>query len=53
MQGLSKLFSRHRRFDDISVSIQEHIDERAEELMEEGMGRDQSRAGGHGANSAM
>ena len=39
MQSLSKLFSRRRRFDDISVSIQEHIEERAEELMEEGMAR--------------
>jgi len=42
MQGLSKLFNRHRRFDDISVSIQEHIGERAEELMEEGMGREEA-----------
>jgi predicted permease len=42
MQGLSKLFSRRRRFDDISVSIQEHIDERTEELMEEGMPREQA-----------
>jgi predicted permease len=42
MQGLSKLFNRHRRFDDISVSIQEHIDERAEELMEEGIAREQA-----------
>jgi predicted permease len=45
MQGLNKLFSRHRRFDDISVSIQEHIDERAEELMEEGMGREEAEQG--------
>jgi predicted permease len=33
-------FSRKRRYDDISVSIQEHIDERVDELMEEGMSRD-------------
>jgi predicted permease len=39
MQGLSKLFNRRRRYDDISVSIQEHIEERTEELMEEGMAR--------------
>ena len=32
------LFSR-RRYDDLSVSIREHIAERAEELMEEGMPR--------------
>jgi predicted permease len=37
MQGLRKLFRRSRRFDDISVSVQEHIAERTEELMEEGM----------------
>ncbi len=39
MQGLRKLFSRRRRYDDISVSIQEHIEERTEELMAEGMPR--------------
>jgi predicted permease len=42
MQGLSKLFSRRRRYDDISVSIQEHIEERTEELMDEGMARKQA-----------
>jgi len=31
---------RKRRYDDISVSIQEHIDERTDELMDEGMPRD-------------
>jgi predicted permease len=38
----SHLFSRKRRYDDISVSIQEHIDERIDELMEEGMSRDEA-----------
>ncbi|MGA2809014.1 MAG: ABC transporter permease [Terracidiphilus sp.] len=42
MQGLSKLFSRRRRYDDISVSIREHIEERTEELMAEGMSPDQA-----------
>lgn len=42
MHGLSRLFSRHRRYDDISVSIREHIQERAEELMDEGMPREQA-----------
>src|ERR1039457_1899728 len=42
MQTLGKLFSRRRRYDDLSVSIQEHIQERAEELMEEGMARKQA-----------
>jgi predicted permease len=35
----NRLLGRGRRFDDISVSIQEHIDERVDELMEEGMSR--------------
>ncbi|MGH9604858.1 MAG: permease prefix domain 1-containing protein [Terracidiphilus sp.] len=38
MPLLSRLF-RRRRYDDLSVSIQEHIGERTEELMEEGMAR--------------
>jgi predicted permease len=37
MSFLSQLFSRRRHYDDLSVSIREHIAERAEELMEEGM----------------
>jgi predicted permease len=39
MRFLNRLFNRRRRYDDLSVSIEEHIDERTEELMEEGMGR--------------
>ena len=39
MRTLNRLFGRSRRYDDLSVSIQEHIDERTEELMEEGMPR--------------
>lgn len=42
MHMLSRLFSRRRRYDDIAVSIQEHIDERADELEEEGMPRDEA-----------
>jgi len=42
MQWLSQLFSRGRRFDDLSVSIQEHIAERMDELVEEGMTRKQA-----------
>ena len=41
MQILSKLF-RRRRYDDIAVSIQEHIEERTEELMQEGRSRKQA-----------
>jgi predicted permease len=35
-------FFRNRRYDDISVSIQEHLDERVDELMEEGMSRNEA-----------
>ncbi|WP_236657316.1 ABC transporter permease [Acidisarcina polymorpha] len=35
-------FSRKRRYDDISVSIQEHLDERVDELMEAGASRDEA-----------
>lgn len=39
MSVLNRLFRRSSRYDDLTVSIQEHIEERAEELMEEGMPR--------------
>jgi predicted permease len=42
MTPLSSLFSRRRRYNDISVSVQEHIAERADELEEEGMPRAQA-----------
>jgi predicted permease len=35
----SWLFTRRRRYEDLSVSIQEHIEERADELIDEGMPR--------------
>ncbi|WP_263352466.1 ABC transporter permease [Acidicapsa acidisoli] len=41
MSRFSRFF-RNRRFDDISVSIQEHIDERTDELIGEGMSRDEA-----------
>ncbi len=37
MSWFSPLFSRKRRYDDLSVSIQEHLDERIDELVAEGM----------------
>jgi predicted permease len=37
MRWLVSLFSRRRRYDDLSASIREHIEERTEELMEGGM----------------
>ena len=51
-RSCSRFFSRNRRYDDISVSIQEHIDERIDELMEEGMPRDEAEQA-RAANSAM
>lgn len=43
MRPLTRMFGRlsgrRRRFDDLSVSIREHIEERTEELMEEGVSR--------------
>ena len=39
MSWFKRLFARKRRYNDISVSIQEHLDERIDELMEEGMSR--------------
>ena len=42
MSPFSRFFFRNRRYDDISVSIQEHLDERVDELMEEGMSRDEA-----------
>jgi predicted permease len=42
MQWLFHLFSRGRRYDDLSASICEHIEERTEELMSDGMPRQQA-----------
>lgn len=38
MRWIDRIF-RRRRYDDLSVSIQEHLDERADELMAEGLSR--------------
>jgi len=37
MQSLGRFLSRRRRYDDLSVSIQEHIDEKIDDLVESGM----------------
>jgi predicted permease len=37
MAWLNRLFPRRRRYEDLAVSIHEHIAERAEELVDEGM----------------
>jgi putative ABC transport system permease protein len=39
MAWLNRIFPRRRRYEDLAVSIQEHIAERAEELIEEGMSK--------------
>jgi hypothetical protein len=39
MRLLSRIFSRRRRYGDISVSIEEHIEERIDELMADGLTR--------------
>jgi len=39
MSWFMRLFSRRRRYDDLAVSISEHIAERSEELMDDGMPR--------------
>jgi predicted permease len=39
MQRIWPFFSRRRRYNDLSASIQEHLDERIDELMAEGMPR--------------
>jgi predicted permease len=42
MPWLGRLFSRQRRYTDLSVSIQEHLEEKIDELMEEGMSREEA-----------
>jgi hypothetical protein len=42
MEWFVRFFSRRRRYEDISISIQEHIEERTEELMADGMPRKQA-----------
>jgi len=44
MNPITRLFSRRRRYDDISVSIQEHLDELTDELVAEGMPRTEASA---------
>jgi predicted permease len=42
MQALTRLFGRRRRYEDLSISIQEHIEERTDELVDEGILRPQA-----------
>lgn len=36
MQWFARFFSQRRRYEDISISIEEHIEERTQELMADG-----------------
>ena len=42
MKWLRQLFFLKRRYDDLSVSIQEHLEEKVDELMEDGMSREEA-----------
>jgi len=42
VQAFSRIFGRSRRYSDIDISIREHIEERTDELMQEGMSREQA-----------
>ena len=42
MLWLKQLFVRRRRYDDLSVSIQEHLEEKIEELVEDGTPREEA-----------
>ena len=41
MNWVKQLFTRRRRYDDLSVSIQEHLEEKIDELMEDGLSREE------------
>jgi predicted permease len=42
MHWLRHIFSRGRRYNDISVSIQEHLEEKIDDLVEDGMAREEA-----------
>jgi hypothetical protein len=46
MSWLAQLFSRRRTYEDLSAEIHEHLDERIEELVAEGMSRKECRSRG-------
>lgn len=47
MGWLSQLFSRRRRYDELSESIREHFDEKIADLMDHGMTREQAEQTAH------
>lgn len=42
MKWLRRFFLRRRGYEDLSISIQDHLEEKVEELMEEGMSREEA-----------
>jgi predicted permease len=42
MEWIRRLLGRSRRYQDLSISIQEHLEEKADELMEDGMSRQEA-----------
>src|ERR1700680_2236575 len=42
MHWFRHIFSRRRRYNDISVSIQEHLEEKIDDLVEDGMSREEA-----------
>src|SRR5271156_5809684 len=42
MNWFGQILSRRRRYNDLSISIQEHLEEKIDELVEEGMSREEA-----------
>jgi predicted permease len=47
MSWLRQLFSRRRRFDELAESIREHLEEKVEDLMDQGMTREEAERVAH------
>ena len=47
MGWLKQIFSRHRRYDEITESIREHLEEKIEDLMENGLSREEATRKAH------
>jgi len=42
MEWIRRVFCRRRRYQDLSISIQDHLEEKTDELMEDGMSREEA-----------
>src|SRR5215475_1946050 len=47
MGWLKQIFSRRRRYDELAESIREHLDEKIEDLMEDGLSREEATRKAH------